>query len=367
MAASQAIIDSLKLPSSHGYTLTPGIKPLREGIARHYKRWYNLDVAADNVMVTVGSTLGFTMAFLTCFDHGDRIAMTNPGYPAYRNLMRSVGIEAVNLPAGANEGWIPRLEDLKAISPRPDGLIMANPPNPTGVVIPADDLARIAKWCHDNGVRLISDEIYHGITYDIDADTALRSSPSAIVINSFSKYFSMTGYRVGWMILPDDLMDPFERLAQNCIISVPTLSQIAATAAITDESAFAELDSHVKRYRTNRDILLDNLPEVFLGNFAPAEGTFFLYADTSRISDNSVELADRLLNEAHVATTPGVDFDPVNGHLGLRLSYAGTSEDMKMAAGRITEWVKNNNIEMNVGSKDAQDDPVSSSSRKRTS
>jgi aspartate/methionine/tyrosine aminotransferase len=341
-AAKKAIIEALDKPESHGYTLSLGMGRLRKGIAGHYKRWYGLDVSPDNVMVTVGSSVGFSMAFLACFDPGDRVATTIPGYPAYRNLMATLGIDVITVPAGPDQGWMPRLEDFKAISPPPDGVLIASPSNPTGVVTRADDLAGIAKWCHDSGIRLISDEIYHGITYGIDADTVLRTSASAIVMNSFSKYFSMTGHRVGWMILPDDLVDTVDRLAQNCVISVPTLSQIAATAAITSKEAYAELEGNVKRYRENRDILLDNLPEAFLGNAAPTEGSFYLYADTSRISENSVELADRLLEEVHVATTPGVDFDPDEGHLALRLSFAGTSEDMKTAADRITGWVRDN-------------------------
>lgn len=342
LVASDAISQALRHPWSHGYTLPLGIEPLRVGIAKHYRRWYDEDVSPDQVIVTVGSSLAFAMVFLTCFDQGDRIAMTNPGYSAYRNLMTSVGIEAVSLPAGAAEGWMPKLEDLEAINPRPDGFIIASPSNPTGVVMRAENLKILAEWCHENGVRLISDEIYHGISFDIEVATARAYSPSAIVINSFSKYFSMTGHRVGWMVAPDDLVDPIERLAQNCVISVPTLSQIAAAEAITNEKSFKELETHVARYRTNRDILLDGLPKIFLGNIAPPEGAFYLYADTSKISDDSLTLTDRLLAEAHVATTPGLDFDPINGHLALRLSFAGTTEDMIEAARRITDWVGKN-------------------------
>ncbi|MCE2516978.1 MAG: aminotransferase class I/II-fold pyridoxal phosphate-dependent enzyme [Alphaproteobacteria bacterium] len=339
-AACRAIVDALDDPSAHGYTLALGIDPLRKGIARHYERAYGLQVSPENVIVTVGSSLGFVMAFLTCFENGDRIAMTNPGYSAYRNLMLSVGLEVVDLPAGAAQNWVPRVEDLAAMDPKPEGLILASPSNPTGVVLSADELAAIARWCHDNDVRLISDEIYHGISFDVDCATALGSSSSAIIVNSFSKYFSMTGHRVGWMIVPDDLIDPMERLAQNAVISVPTLSQIAATAAITDDHALNELEGYVARYRTNRDVLLDGLPASFLGNVAPAQGAFYIYADTSGISANSIELADRLLKEAHVATTPGADFDPVDGHLALRLSFAGSTDDMKEAARRITAWVR---------------------------
>ena len=341
-AASEAIVAALTNPASHGYTLSTGMTPLRRGIARHYKRWYDLDIDPERVMVTVGSSMGFAMAFLTCFDAGDRIAMTNPGYSAYRNLMKSVGLETVDLPARSAQNWVPRLDDLEALSPRPDGLILASPSNPTGVVLKPEELAAIARWCDANGVRLISDEIYHGITFGVDHSCALETSSSAIVVNSFSKYFSMTGHRVGWMIVPEDLVDPLDRLTQNCVISVPTLSQIAATAAITDEAALAELAGHVDRYRINRDILLDHLPEKFLGNVAPAEGAFYIYADTSAISNDSVILADRLLNEANVATTPGVDFDTEEGHLAIRLSFAGTSEEMKQAAKNITAWVQNN-------------------------
>ncbi len=341
-AASRAIVDALGDPASHGYTLPLGIDPLRRGIAQHYKRWYDLDVSADNVVATVGSSLGFVMAFLTCFEHGDRVAITNPGYSAYRNLMTSVGLEAVSIPAGPAQGWLPQIADLAALDPLPDGLIMASPSNPTGVVMPADDLKALAMWCHDNGVRLISDEIYHGITFDEDAVTAAAYSPSAIVVNSFSKYFSMTGHRVGWMVVPDDLVDPIDRLASNAVISVPTLSQIAATAAITNEHAMAELESHVARYRINRDILLNELSEKVLGNVAPPQGAFYIYADTSRISNDSVQLADRLLNEAQVATTSGMDFDVEQGHLALRLSFAGSTDDMHEGVRRINAWVANN-------------------------
>jgi len=341
-AASEEIVAALSNPASHGYTLSTGMTPLRRGIARHYKRWYDLDIDPERVMVTVGSSMGFAMAFLTCFDAGDRIAMTNPGYSAYRNLMKSVGLETVDLPARSAQNWVPRLDDLEALSPRPDGLILASPSNPTGVVLKPEELAAIARWCDANGVRLISDEIYHGITFGVDHSCALETSSSAIVVNSFSKYFSMTGHRVGWMIVPEDLVDPLDRLTQNCVISVPTLSQIAATAAITDEAALAELAGHVDRYRINRDILLDHLPEKFLGNVAPAEGAFYIYADTSAISNDSVILADRLLNEANVATTPGVDFDTEEGHLAIRLSFASTSEEIKQAAKNITAWVQNN-------------------------
>ncbi len=349
LPASAAIVAALSDSASHGYALSLGIDSLRHGIAQHYKRLYGLDVSADNVIITVGSSLGFLMTFLTCFDVGDRVAMPNPGYAAYRNLMQSVGLEVVNLPCGSEQNWTPQIKDLDALDPKPDGLIIANPSNPTGVIIDPDGVAEITTWCDKNGVRLISDEIYHGISFDAECATALATTSlsggaasGTIIINSFSKYFSMTGHRVGWMVVPDDLIDPMERLSQNCVISVPTLSQIAATAAITDELAIAELEGHVGRYRQNRDILLASLPRKFLGNVPPPQGAFYLYADTSQISDDSIDLAERLLNEAYVATTPGADFDPENGHLAIRLSFAGSTEDMVEAAARITSWVDNN-------------------------
>ena len=341
-AASKAIIDGLSNPGNHGYTLALGIDPLRQGIADHYKRIYGLSVSPENVIVTVGSSLGFVMAFLTCFDVGDRIVMTSPGYSAYRNLMHSVGLEVVELPTRAEQNWVPQIKDLDALDPKPDGFILASPSNPTGVVPDADALAEITAWCDRNGVRLISDEIYHGISFEVDCASALATSSSAIIVNSFSKYFSMTGHRVGWMIVPDALIDPMERLAQTCVISVPTFSQIAAAEAITNSDAIAELESHVRRYRTNRDILLNELPDQFLGNVAPAQGAFYVYADTSKISDNSIELAKRLLDDTHVATTPGADFDLKQGHLALRLSFAGATEDMIEACQRITAWTRNN-------------------------
>jgi len=341
-AACQAIIDALAEPASHGYALSLGIPPLREGIAAHYARAYGVAVRPENIIITVGSSLGFAMAFLTCFDHGDTVAMTNPGYAAYRNLMLSVGLKPMMLNCRAEQGWKLTLQDLEALDPLPDGLIIASPSNPTGVVMAPREMAAITSWCDSKGVRLISDEIYHGITFDTEAATALATSSQAIVVNSFSKYFSMTGHRVGWMIAPDDLMDPLERLAQNCVISVPTLSQIAAAAAITDPSARQEMEQHVARYRQNRDILLAGLDPRFLGKAPPAEGAFYLYCDTSQISNDSLELADRLLNEAHVATTSGLDFDTDEGRSWLRLSFAGSNADMQEAVRRINTWISAN-------------------------
>jgi aspartate/methionine/tyrosine aminotransferase len=339
-AALDAIINHVHDVSAHGYTLSRGTIDLTEAIARHYKRWYNLDIKPDQVLVTVGSSLGFMMAFLTCFEAGDKIAMTSPGYSAYRNLMLSASLEPMLIDINAKNNWRLTVETLEQLDDIPDGLIIASPSNPTGVVITGDELAAISRWCEANGVRLISDEIYHGISFDKTDHCALQFSSSALVMNSFSKYFAMTGHRIGWIIAPDDLVDPLERLAQNCFISANTLSQIAATAALDDPATYREMDSHVDRYRVNRDLLIDRLPKELLGNFPYPEGGFYIYADTSALTNNSQELTDIFLNELYIATTPGLDFDDTSGHLALRFSFAGSTQDMAEAAARLNTWMQ---------------------------
>ena len=339
-AALDAIIHHVHDVSAHGYTLSRGTIELTEAIARHYKRWYDLDIKPEQVLVTVGSSLGFMMAFLTCFEAGDKIAMTSPGYSAYRNLMLSASLEPMLIDINSKNNWRLTVESLEQLDEIPDGVIIASPSNPTGVVMTGDELAAISKWCEANGVRLISDEIYHGISFDKTDHCALQYSPSALVMNSFSKYFAMTGHRIGWIIAPDDLVDPLERLAQNCFISANTLSQIAATAALDDPATYREMDSHVARYRINRDLLIDRLPKELLGNFPYPEGGFYIYADTSALTNNSQELTDIFLNELYIATTPGLDFDDTSGHLALRFSFAGSTEDMAEAASRLNTWMQ---------------------------
>lgn len=340
--AIDAVIGALNDPASHGYTMTMGIDPLRKGIADYYDRVHGLAVSPDNVVVTVGSSLGFAMAFLNCFDPGDTIAMTNPGYAAYRNLMKAVGLKPVMIELRGAEGWKLKPEHLDALPEKPTGLIIASPANPTGVVLNAEELAAITGWCRDNDVRLISDEIYHGIAFGVETPSALATTSDAIIINSFSKYFSMTGHRVGWMIVPDDLIEVMDRLAQNAVISVPTLSQIAATAAITDPASIAELEGHIVRYGRNLEILRDGLDPRLLQEVAPVEGAFYLYVKTTAVAEDSVVLADRLLKEVHVATTTGVDFDTEQGRDYLRLSFAGSTADMEEAVRRINGWIADN-------------------------
>jgi len=339
-AVNRALIKALDEVSTHGYSVALGELPLRRRIAGHYADWYGAKVDPACIAVTPGSSLGFALAFLAGFDSGDKIAVATPGYPAYRNLLKALGLEPVLMPARAAEGWLPSLEALVASGePLPDGMLLASPANPTGVVMSDDDVRDVCIWCHKNGVRLIMDEIYHGLTFGGRPTTALLHSDSVIVVNSFSKFFAMTGWRVGWAIFPADLVDTVERLAQNMYIGPPRPMQAGAIAAFDD---YAALDAEAARYRENRDILTSRLPQDFLGDMAPSDGAFYLYVDISKLgmtTPDSIAMAEAMLNETHVAVTPGVDFDTVEGHRHLRLSYAGSTADMKEASRRINDWL----------------------------
>jgi len=339
-AVNQALIAALDDVSTHGYSVAFGEWPLRQRIAGHYADFYSAPVDPAHVVVTPGSSLGFVLAFLAAFDRGDRIAIATPGYPAYRNLLLALGLEPVLMPSRATEGWVPSLEALAASGdPLPDGMLLASPANPTGVVMSDWDLLNVCGWCHRNGVRLIMDEIYHGLTFVGRPTTALLHSDSVIVINSFSKFFSMTGWRVGWAIFPPEMMDAVERLAQNIYIGPPRPMQAGAIAAFDD---YDMLTAEVARYHENRDILVSSLPRDFLGDMAPCDGAFYIYADISKLglaSPDSIDMAEAMLTEAHVACTPGVDFDQEQGHRHLRLSFAGSTADMKEASRRINDWL----------------------------
>jgi aspartate/methionine/tyrosine aminotransferase len=328
-AARQAL-DNARL----GYTDSLGIAPLREAIAAHYRLWYETPVDPAEVVVTTGSSAAFQLAFLAAFEAGDRVALATPGYPAYRNILSALGIEAVLIEVSANTHYQPTAE-LLAAAGRLDGVIVASPANPTGTMIDAGDLALLAEYCRDRGIRLISDEIYHGITYDSEAVTARILGCETIVVNSFSKYYSMTGWRLGWMLVPPDLLRSIECLAQNFYISPPTISQLAAIAAF---GCRAELDGHVARYRANRDLLIGVLQAAGLSRFAPADGAFYLYVDVSKVTRDSEAFCRRLLAETRVAITPGRDFDPVRGGNWVRLSFAGASEDIAEAGRRLAAW-----------------------------
>lgn len=339
-AVNKALVDSLSDVATHGYSLAFGELPLRNRISAHYADFYSHKVEADRIVITPGSSLGFALAFLAAFDRGDRIAITTPGYPAYRNLMISLGIEPVEMPARAAEGWVPHLEALaEAGQPLPDGILLASPANPTGVVMSDEAVKETCEWCHRNGVRLIMDEIYHGLTFGRKTATALAFSDSVIVINSFSKYFCMTGWRVGWAIFPDDLLETAERLAQNLYIGAPRPMQIGAMAAFDD---YAALQANIERYEENLDVLTRTLPPEFLGEMAPSEGAFYLYADISGLAPDapdSSDLAEAMLRDIHVACTPGLDFDREQGHRHLRFSFAGSTLHMKEASRRINDWL----------------------------
>jgi aspartate/methionine/tyrosine aminotransferase len=318
-----------------GYTLALGIQKLRERIARHYRDMYGVDVAPERIVITTGSSGAFLLGFLAAFDHGDRVALADPGYPAYRNILQALGIEPVGVVADYDSRFQPTPALLDRVSGPVHGLIVASPANPTGSMMAPEELEAVARWCRERRVRLVSDEIYHGITYGTRAATALAYTDEAIVINSFSKYFSMTGWRLGWMIVPPDLLRAVEVLAQNLFISPPTLPQLAAIAAF---DAKEELDANVARYRANRDLLLKALPEAGFTRFAPADGAFYLYADVAHMTNDSEAFCKRMLAETGVAATPGTDFDPGRGRAFVRFSYAGTKEDMLEAARRLKAW-----------------------------
>ena len=331
LAAAHQALETERL----GYTEALGVHELRARIARHYRDAYGLEIAPDRVAVTTGSSGGFILAFLAAFEPGARVALAEPGYPAYRNILAALGLEAVGVPTTAEDRFQITPALLDRLGPDLDGVIVASPANPTGTMLPAEALGALAAYCSDRGIRLISDEIYHGITYSMDSTSALEFTDDAVVLNSFSKYYSMTGWRIGWMILPENLCRPIERLAQNLFISVPTLSQRAALAAFDCRD---ELDANVARYAANRELLLSELPALGFDILAPADGAFYLYADVSRLTNHSGTFGDTLLQETGVAIATGLDFDAARGHTTVRISFAGTTETMAEAVRRIREW-----------------------------
>lgn len=320
-----------------GYTEAFGLPDLRRAIAENYHARYGVTVSPDRVAVTTGSSGAFILGFLAAFDAGDRVAFAAPGYPGYRNILSALDITPVALAADVAHGFQPTVELLSALPSPPDGLIIASPANPTGSMLAAGELDALIDWCAAHGVRIISDEIYHGITYGKTAMTLAGRDPSAIVINSFSKYFSMTGWRLGWMLVPDDLMRACECLAQNLFISPPSLSQHAARAAFACTS---ELEANVRRYAENRAVLLEGLPRCSFGPLAPADGAFYIYAGTSAFACESTALAREILEDAGVAVTPGVDFDPARGNDFMRFSYAGSTDEMRDAVRRLEAWAR---------------------------
>ena len=318
-----------------GYTDALGLPRLRERIADHYRAMYGVSVDPAQVAVTVGASGAFLLGFLAAFDAGDRVALAAPGYPAYRHILTALDIEVVELEATEEDRFQPTQALLDKVEGRIDGLIVASPSNPTGTMMSPDEFATLAAYCAARGIRLVSDEIYHGITYGRTATTAAAIAPDALVINSFSKYFSMTGWRLGWMIVPPDLVRAVECLAQNMVISAPTLSQAAAIAAF---DCHDELQANIRRYAANRELLLNELPKAGFSHFAPPDGAFYLYADVGNLTNDSQEFCRRMLVETGVAAAPGKDFDGGRGNRFVRFSFAGSTETMASAAERLAAW-----------------------------
>ena len=325
-AAKRALDDSLI-----GYSDAFGLPDLRQALAGHYAALYGVELDPARIAATPGSSGGFLLAFLAAFEPGDRVALAAPGYPAYRNILQALDVEPVLLETDLEHRYQPT-PDLLQGAGRLDGLIVASPSNPTGTVLDRAALRALVDYCAAEGIRLVSDEIYHGITYEERATSALELTDTAIVINSFSKYFCMTGWRLGWMVLPEDLVRPVECLAQNFFVAAPTLSQHAAVAAF---DCRPELDARVAAYARNRGLLLERLPHAGFERLAPADGAFYLYADASRLTNDSPALCARILKETGVALTPGVDFDPARGHRFVRFSFAGSEGDMRAACDRL--------------------------------
>jgi aspartate/methionine/tyrosine aminotransferase len=335
IAAARATLEAGRID----YTEALGIPGLRARIARHYGERYGIDVAPERIVVTTGSSGGFILAFLALFEPGARVALANPGYPPYRHILTALGCEPVLIDTSGATRWAITVEALIAAHRKKPlhGVLVASPANPTGTMIRGEALAALNAAAEAEGIRFISDEIYHGLDYAFAAESAARFSEHAIIINSFSKYFCMTGWRVGWMVVPQDLVRPVERLQQNLAISVPTLSQVAALAAFDGRE---EMEAVKHGYEENRRILIEGLPAAGLDKFLPVDGAFYLYADVSRFSNDSFDFAKRMLEEAGVAATPGLDFDPTRGGNFIRFCYARSSPDMREAVKRIGGWLR---------------------------
>jgi aspartate/methionine/tyrosine aminotransferase len=321
-----------------GYGEAMGDAVLRERIARHYAEHYGVEVTADRVMVTTGSSGAFLLAFLAGFDAGARIGVVQPGYPAYANILEALGLSLAPIEVGPETRFAPTVELIEAAHRRErlDGLLLMSPANPTGSMIAPVELEKICAFCEDAGVVLVSDEIYHRLEHEGRAETALRFSRSAIVVNSFSKYYAMTGWRLGWAIAPASLARPMERLQQSLAICAPTLSQRAALAAF---DAGEELELIKRGYARSRSLLLRQLPRIGLPLFAPPDGAFYIYADVSHLTTDSTRFCANMLEETGVAVTPGVDFDRARGATTLRISYAGSPEDVALGVERLGAWL----------------------------
>ncbi len=335
--AAKSALDRDKI----GYTNATGLPAFRERIAAHDRETYGVDVGPERIIVTTGSSAGFVLAFLAAFEAGGRIGLPMPGYPAYKNILSALDLEMVPIDTSACTRWAPDPADLQALTGSAesaiDGLLVASPANPTGTMLSPAALKSTAEICRANGTWFISDEIYHGLVYGMEQACALQFSDEAIIINSFSKYFCMTGWRIGWMIVPETLVRAVECLAQSLYISAPTLSQFAALAAF---DAHEELERQKAKYARNRDMLLNELPGIGFSEFPPVDGAFYIYADVGRFTNDSFEFAGKMLRETGVATTPGADFDAELGHRFIRISFAGAEDRMAEAVRRLRTWLR---------------------------
>ena len=321
-----------------GYTEALGLPKLRERIARHMSERYGVGVRPERVVVTAGSSAGFVLAFLALLDQGYSLGLPSPGYPCYRQILKALNVRPTLIETSGQGRWMPTVADVERLAGEgAAGLLLASPNNPTGTMALSRRLAEIAETCRRHRLWLISDEIYHGLEYEAPAETALAHSDEAIVVNSFSKYFSMTGWRIGWLVVPEPLVRPIERLTQNLYISPPAISQVAALGAF---DGFDELEVIKASYARNRAMLLEELPRAGLSSILPADGAFYLYADISRFTGDSEAFAKTMLKDIGVAVTPGIDFDPDRGRNYIRFCYAGAEAQMREAARRITGWLK---------------------------
>ncbi|MED5173256.1 MAG: aminotransferase class I/II-fold pyridoxal phosphate-dependent enzyme [Actinomycetota bacterium] len=317
-----------------GYTSALGMDSLRERLSLHYREWYDTEVGPERIAITLGASGAFTLAFLACFEAGDRVAVPTPGYPCYRNTLRALGVEVIDLPVGYDTRFQPSPRILEPLGPI-DGLVVASPSNPTGTMLLPSELTELTHWCATESVRLISDEIYHGITYGTSAPTVAAEWDEAVIVNSFSKYFSMTGWRLGWLVLPQNLVSPVERLAQNAFIAAASVSQHAALGAF---ESHGELEANVERYSVNRNILLEGLPRAGITQLAPADGAFYIWAQVDHLSDDSQNLAEEWLKDLGIAVTPGIDFDPSQGHRFIRFSFAGSTREVEETVRKLVVW-----------------------------
>ena len=335
-AAAMKVLESNQL----GYTVALGIPELREAIAGSYSQKHGLALTIDDVVLTTGSSGGFLLTFLACFDVGDRVAIASPGYPCYRNILSALGCEVVEIECGPQTRFQPTVAMLAELDPPVKGVIVASPANPTGTVIAPAELAAIAEWCDTSGVRLISDEVYHGLVYPGAPATssAWQTSRNAVVVNSFSKYFAMTGWRLGWLLVPEELRRTVDCLTGNFTICPPVLQQHAAVAAFTPE-AMAEAEGHLQHYAANRETLLAGLHQLGLTRLAPTDGAFYVYADVSDFTTDSLRFCEQLLAETGLAIAPGVDFDTAKGGSFVRLSFAGPAGDIDEALRRLGPWL----------------------------